>query len=257
MSGIDTSRGINSVATTIAALQANGTQTVTTNTGARVTGLEAAAYEFGSILASYPADAPPLARNAAVFQVTDAQGNTSMVSLNDLANDIREQTGFDPLIEFSAGIGATNQGYSVADINYVLGKLQKDYASMTFTPLTVIEINQELQVSGQLNSGASNALGQLGSALQSAIPNNVAGAVINSPGGLDPNANVFVTPGAQSQVLQSQNAVSQLGQGISDDLDGLLYQNANNIIAQIQVGSGPDLPAVVAEDMQELQVAQA
>jgi hypothetical protein len=184
MSGIDTSRGINSVASTIAALEANGTQVVTTNTGAHVTGLEAAAYEFGAILASYPADAPPLTRNAAVFQVTDANGNTSMVSLNDLADDIRRQTGYDPLIEFSQGLGATSDGFSIADITYILNSIENRYSSMTFSQLTQVSSDAPLQVLNNHDSSIESVVSELADDLDAS---RVQFDFANHPNGIDIN----------------------------------------------------------------------
>ena len=194
MSGIDTSKGINSVASQIATLEANQTQSVQTNTGATVTGLAAAAYEFGSILASYPADAPPLTQSAPVFQVTNADGSTSMVSLSDLANDIQKQTGFDPLLEFSAGIGFTNQGYSLSDINYVLNSLQTQFpGQMTFTQLAQVEGNQALNVSNNLDSQVQGAVSDLQSALSNS-QSYINQALAASPGGVSLDASIIFDP---------------------------------------------------------------
>lgn len=231
MSGIDTTQGINSVASTIAALEANGTQVVTTNTGAHVTGLEAAAYEFGAILASYPADAPPLTRNAAVFQVTDANGNTTMVSLNDLADDIRRQTGFDPLIEFSAGIGTTSAGYSVADINYVLGQLEGRYSSMSFAQLVQVQpqVIQELEVSQVLGDRSQGALDELSNIFGDNSFDQIYQALNDGFGAIDLNQNLVVN--TQSPVvieyLNQFDQLPEITHQISLDQQALAEAEAN------------------------------
>lgn len=206
MSGIDTSLGINSVANQIAALNAHGAQAVTTNTGVQVTGLEAAAYEFGSILAAYPTDGPALTRNAAVFQVTDADGNTSLLSLTDLADQIHSQTGFDPLIEFSSGLGASSQGYSLADISFILSTLENQYSSMSFTQLTQVDTNQALQVSDGVSGQVQTALNQLGDVLRSSAT-QINQALSLSPDGI--GLDQAVLGDINEQALSQLNAISQ------------------------------------------------
>ena len=254
MSGIDTSRGINSVASTIAALEANGAQVVTTNTGAHVRGLEAAAYEFGAILASYPADAPPLTRNAAVFQVTDANGRTSMVSLNDLADDIRRQTGFDPLVEFSVGIGATNQGYSVADINHVLSQIENRYSSMSFTQLTQVIGNQDLVVNDNLGTQAQNALTQFQDALHVSL-GSMSLALNTSPGGVGLDQEIIVSPVAREVNARALEQLPELNQElIADQVD---VMNAQAALAAAQAGFSPQNQAAVSAAQAALAAAQA
>lgn len=219
MTGINTSLGINSVASHIAGLEANGAQVVTTNTGAQVTGLEAAAYEFGAILSSYPADAPPLTRNAAVFQVTDADGNTSMMSLNDLATKIQQQTGYDPLVEFSAGIGTTSAGYNLADINQVLSSIERQYATMSFTQLTQIQLNQDLAVT-ELDDQSEDAVQELLGTLklsQSLISQSLTG----SPYGIGLDEPLFwdtqLSPLSQEEIAAGASSLISIGQAIAED----------------------------------------
>jgi hypothetical protein len=254
MSGINTSLGINSVASTIAALGANGTQTVTTNTGAHVTGLEAAAYEFGAILSSYPADAPPLTRNAAVFQVTDADGNTSMVSLNDLADEIRSHTGYDPLMEFSAGFGNTSDGYSVADINHILNQIENRYSSMSFTQLTQVIGNQELVVSDNLGTQAQNALTQLQAALHVSL-GSMGLALDSSPGGVSLDQEIIVSPVAREVNARALEQLPELNQElIADQVD---VMNAQAALAAAQAGFSPENQAAVSAAQAALAAAQA
>ena len=248
MSGIDTSRGINSVASTIAALQANGTQVVTTNTGAHVTGLEAAAYEFGSILASYPADAPPLTRNAAVFQVTDANGNTSMVSLNDLADDIRTQTGYDPLIEFSASFGNTNQGYSVADINSILSQIENQYSSMSFTQLAQVQGNADLVVSGNVDAQVQGAINQLQAAL-SQSQSSISQALAASPGGVGLDAAVITNPNSP-EAQANARALAQVA-----NQDSTIAADLNNV-AQDQAALNASQNTYLPADQAAIAAAQ-
>ncbi len=256
MSGIDTSRGINSVASAVAAFEAEGAQVVTTNLGVQVSGLEAAAYEFGSLLAAYPPNAPTLTLNAEVFRVTDAQGNTTSVSLNDLASDIRRQTGFDPIVEFCAGNAIS--GFSVSDINAILGQIENQFSSMSFTRLTVVEIDSPLQVSGQLTQAEQAALGQLGNILNTSTP-SLTQVVNATPGGLDPNSNVFITPSGLNQVASSQANVSNLNSDLNTNLSTI--QSGMVTIQAIQSavagGSTVGAPANIVTDAENLRAAQA
>lgn len=227
MTGINTSLGINSVASTIAALGANGTQIVTTNTGAHVTGLEAAAYEFGSILASYPADGPPLTRNAAVFQVSDEDGNLTMMSLNDLADEIRAQLGFDPLLEFSAGIGTTSNGYSLADINHILNQIETRYSSMSFTQLTQVQGSEALEVGDGIDEQVQEAINELQQVLS-----GLNQALVNSPAGISPNSAVFLGPNQINELEEDQATALRLGNAVITSEQALKQAQAALVLAQ-------------------------
>lgn len=243
MTGINTSLGINSVASTIAALGANGTQIVTTNTGAHVTGLEAAAYEFGSILASYPADGPPLTRNAAVFQVSDEDGNLTMMSLNDLADEIRAQLGFDPLLEFSAGIGTTSNGYSVADITFILNSIENRYSSMTFTQLAVVHGSGDLVTGNDLSEGVQTSLDQLQESFSNNLQ-NILTALDFYPDGIDIDADLISDSAAIEENAQLLSQLTTICQSIFTSQ--VSVANAQSALAAAQAGNVPaDKSAVV------------
>lgn len=248
MTGINTSLGINSVASTIAALGANGTQIVTTNTGAHVTGLEAAAYEFGSILASYPADGPPLTRNAAVFQVSDEDGNITMMSLNDLADEIRTQLGFDPLLEFSAGIGATSNGYSIADINHILNQIETRYSSMTFTQLTQVQGEAELEVGDGINSQVQGGLTQLQGSLSNSIV-AISNTLVASPNGVSLDQDIVIDPGTPdgAAAIAALGQLPGLSQSIATDLNAVSSAQALLSAAQSDYSAADQANLLIAQ----------
>lgn len=91
-----------------------------------LTGLAAAAYRFGEALLTvrfdYGADGLQLTDGR--FEFPPASGQR--VSLSEVADALEYKYGVDPLIEFAPGLGT--RGYSVADINAILTRLNQEFA---------------------------------------------------------------------------------------------------------------------------------
>lgn len=136
---------------TTVSLSSNATvrtwQTATNNTtvasniaGVSLKGTEAAAFLFGKALSSLDASffgaagQSRITRQQAAFEFPAGSGNK--VSLTEVADALRYKFNTDPIVEYSADLGAT--GYSLADINELLRRLNLEYTGrFSFEPLTL------------------------------------------------------------------------------------------------------------------------
>lgn len=108
--------------------------------GVTLKGSEAAAFLFGKALSSLDASffgaagQSRITRQQAAFEFPAGSGNR--VSLTEVADALRYKFNTDPIVEYSADLGAT--GYSLADINELLRRLNVEYTGrFSFEPLTL------------------------------------------------------------------------------------------------------------------------
>jgi hypothetical protein len=97
--------------------------------GVTLTGMAAAAFQFGEALQTVRFEGASGGLLDGV-QLTDGRfefppGGGQWVSLSEVADALHYKYGVDPLIEFSPGLGL--RGYSVADINAVLQRLNQEF----------------------------------------------------------------------------------------------------------------------------------
>ena len=93
--------------------------------GVTLTGTAAAAYHFGEALSTvqYQGLLDGVQLTDGRFEFPPASGQ--WVSLSELADALHYKYGVDPLIEFAPGLGL--RGYSVADINAILERLNQEF----------------------------------------------------------------------------------------------------------------------------------
>lgn len=140
------------------------TSTTTVNSniaGVTLKGTAAAAYLFGQALrtadGTYFGEAGQrrIAREAAAFEFPPDSG--VRVSLNEVADALRYKFSCDPLIEWSADLGLV--GYSLADINLVLERLNTEYrGQFQLEPLSLREATKTMEPFTALDGASSDLL---------------------------------------------------------------------------------------------------
>ena len=143
-------------------------QSATSNTtvasnlaGITLKGSEAAAFLFGKALSSLDASffgaagQSRISRQQAAFEFPAGSGNK--VSLTEVADALRYKFDTDPLIEYSSDLGAT--GYSLADINELLRRLNAEYTGrFSFDLLTLRTASTSLAQLTELDGKAADWL---------------------------------------------------------------------------------------------------
>jgi len=129
--------------------------------GVTLKGTAAAAYLFGQALRTADgtffgeAGQRRIAREAAAFEFPPDSG--VRVSLNEVADALRYKFSCDPLIEWSADLGLV--GYSLADINLVLQRLNAEYrGQFQLEPLSLREATETMAPLTELEGASSDLL---------------------------------------------------------------------------------------------------
>jgi hypothetical protein len=108
---------------------------VVTEAGATLSGMAAAAYSFGEALMTVKYQGLLDGLQLADARFEFPAGSNQWVSLSEVADALHYKYGFDPLIELAPGMGF--RGFSVADINAVLERLNQEFkGQFRLTPIT-------------------------------------------------------------------------------------------------------------------------